>query len=220
MFFANSADVDRRRKPLGKSHALFQTLSRDMLGKVNKTGIPFFHINERQQIGENFGSRFTAALKFVYEQGFENVIAMGNDTPHLTSQHLLEAYKHLGEGKTVIGPSNDGGFYLLGLPKTQFDQAQFLALPWQHFTLFQKITTVLEPNGTLYMLPTFSDIDDRNDIDVLLQEQNTISPLIYRILKHLASRVTISPLSITTTTASGFLSSLHNKGSPGLRFVI
>ncbi|MEM1339425.1 MAG: DUF2064 domain-containing protein [Bacteroidota bacterium] len=216
LFFANSAKVDQHRKQIGKSEPLFDALTHDMLGKLNKTGIPFFHINEQLQEGEDFGERFTTALKWVYDQGFENVIAIGNDTPHLTSGHLLEAYQLLKQGKTVLGPSEDGGFYLLGLPKTQFDQTRFLGLPWQHFTLFRKITAVLQHNGTLYTLPRFSDLDDLQDIDVLLRGPKTLSLLVYRILKHLAGKTEVLSLSVPSVLANGFLSSLHNKGSPEL----
>lgn len=216
LFFANSAKVDQHRKQLAKSELLFNAMTRDMLSKLNRTGIPFFHFNEQQQVGEDFGSRFIAAMTWVFQQGFENIITVGNDTPQLTTRHLLEARKQLEQGKIVVGPSLDGGFYLLGLSKDQFDPTIFAQLPWQHASLFQKITSLLKQTRVLHILPSFSDIDTTKAIHILLPHKKLISSTLYGILKQFVHRTFVSTRSVQTATACGFIPIHRNKGSPGL----
>jgi len=60
------------------------------------------------------------------------VITIGNDTPILKSHHIVEASRQLESKNVVLGPSLDGGFYLLGIHKTHFNREQFIDLPWQN----------------------------------------------------------------------------------------
>jgi len=73
-----------------------------------------------EQRGSSFGERFDAAFadaKGRLPDGTPLVL-IGADTPHLSPKSLRQALDHLRDFKAVIGPSSNGGFYLLGFSTT------------------------------------------------------------------------------------------------------
>jgi len=69
-----------------------------------------------EQRGNTFGERFDAALQDATNQlpKKTSLVLIGADTPHLSPQFLRKTFDTLNESGAVIGPSADGGFYLLG----------------------------------------------------------------------------------------------------------
>jgi glycosyltransferase A (GT-A) superfamily protein (DUF2064 family) len=196
---------------------LFQTLTQETLQKAKKTGLPCFHISEKEQTGNSFGERFTNAIQTVFEEGFDNIITIGNDTPQLKTTHLLKTEAALEAGETVLGPSLDGGFYLMGIHKSNFDKESFKRLPWQRFSLFNKISSLVElTNSLLYQLPVLSDIDTIKDVKRLAYFKNSISSTVLQLLMQLlqlGKELQTIVISLFLTT---FLQQAFNKGSPVL----
>ncbi|MEW2920674.1 DUF2064 domain-containing protein [Muricauda sp. ANG21] len=215
LVFANSADTDSHIKKIGGNTSLFDALNEHSLKIVKASGLPYFHFTEKEQVGETFGERFTHALQSLFDKGFANIIAIGNDSPQLKTQHLLEAHQHLQLGKTVLGPAVDGGFYLLGLHASNFNPESFAGLPWQMTTLFNATRHHFESGGcTVFSLNRLLDIDSASDIKRL---SNHISTLADRWLS-LFSKIlgeTIAFLEAGHTTRKNiFLFIPFNKGSP------
>ena len=134
------------RKSIPKGQALFDVLNNNILKTVQKSGLPYFLYTEKEQNGHSFGSRFVNAIQEVFDKGFTNIITVGNDTPQLKTSHLNTAATQLEAHKFVIGPSTDGGFYLMGLEKSQFDATAFLELPWQSSRLCSSLEMILTKN--------------------------------------------------------------------------
>ena len=84
LIFANSAQKEAALKPFQSSKALYHLLNTKTIATAKKAGLPFFHYSESEQVGYSFGERFTSAITSVFNKGFENIIVIGNDTPHLT----------------------------------------------------------------------------------------------------------------------------------------
>lgn len=215
LVFANSASQEFEQKPFVKNTVLFETLNQETLTKVRKTGLPYFHFTEKEQVGSSFGERFVNAIQEVYKKGYDNVITIGNDSPQLKTSHLLEANKQLLLGKTVLGPTFDGGFYLMGLHKSNFDSSLFKRLPWQRFGLFNRISQLFEnSNSHLFRLPVFEDIDTEKDIVKLLGFSKSISITIKNILLSIEEKgLSLFKLRIIANFEL-FSSPLFNKGSP------
>lgn len=76
----------------------------------------------RDQGGGELGARLLAAAP-PYP-----VILIGADAPDLSAQHLLEAEAALNDGRPVLGPAEDGGYWLLGLPRPI--PRVFDGIPW------------------------------------------------------------------------------------------
>ncbi|WP_350289482.1 DUF2064 domain-containing protein [uncultured Croceitalea sp.] len=215
LIFANSASTEFELKPFAKSAALFEALNKETLVKVKKTKLPYFHFTEKEQLGTSFGERFVNAIQEVYQKGFDTIITIGNDSPQLKAAHLLEAYKQLQLGKTVLGPTFDGGFYLMGLHKANFNASLFKRLPWQRFGLFNRISQLFENNNSqLFRLPVFEDIDTERDVAILLNFTKTLSSFILLLLNKISSYLdTIFPKQ-ENISHTNFSLSFYNKGSP------
>ncbi len=125
LVFARSSKEETVHKSIYNGAQLFDSLTDYTLEIASKTHLPYFHFSEEQQIGDTFGERFINAIQAVFEKGYEQVITIGNDTPQLKVSHIIEAEKQLSSNKSVLGPSADSGFYLMGLHKSQFDHYAF-----------------------------------------------------------------------------------------------
>lgn len=72
-------------------------------------------VRHRPQTGGSFGTRLDHALRSCLERCGGPVVVVGTDVPDLATRHLEEAIARLGNDRdrVVVGPSPDGGFYLL-----------------------------------------------------------------------------------------------------------
>tara|TARA_R110000868_G_scaffold117072_1_gene311057 strand:- start:505 stop:1194 length:690 start_codon:yes stop_codon:yes gene_type:complete len=220
LVFANSAKEELVHKSIPNSEQLFDKLTQSTLRKAKDTGLPTFHISDKDQVGSNFGERFTNAIAAVFDRGFNNIITIGNDTPHLKTQHLKNTAKQLALGKTIIGPSVDGGFYLLGLQKNNFDVSNFKKLPWQRYSLYSQISTWLQSESCeLIKLPVLQDVDNEKDLRSLLLFSKTLSTSILLLIIGLL-RVKIRLFHKRNNSANLFSNKcFYNKGSPEISFV-
>ena len=220
LVFANSAKEDLANKHIAKGEQLFDVLTQTTLKKAKNTGLPVFHFSDKDQVGATFGERFTNAIANVFERGFSNIITIGNDTPHLKTQHLRHTAQQLAMGKTVIGPSNDGGFYLLGLQKSNFQVAEFQNLPWQRFSLYHQISLWLqEESSELIKLPVLKDLDNERDLESILSFSSGLSSTILLLIIGLLKRsrsLYYTKVSFSAIFPNSFL---YNKGSPEVSFI-
>lgn len=216
LIFAQSGAAEKANKSFFKSSELFDVLNQETIKKVEASDIPYFLISENEQIGTSFGERFTNALEHLFNLGFENVITIGNDTPFLKTKQLQLTAQKLQENKTVLGPSVDGGFYLMGLHKSQFNKSAFLKLPWQSYQLFKRITALLTKKKQVHFLSHLVDIDTFADVKTISKTFKNISKKLRKlIISILSINIGLTPLKssriIVITIYAHF-----NKGSPTL----
>ena len=76
-----------------------------------------FSYKERLQSGADVGVRMQDAFQQLFELGYQNCIIIGSDLFDLQDSHINEAFSKLKYNVDVIGPAEDGGYYLLGLKK-------------------------------------------------------------------------------------------------------
>ena len=105
----------------------------------------------------NLGDRMLAALQneLVHSQ---KVIIIGSDCPYITPNHIESVSQALDRVDTVIGPSTDGGFYLLGLRK--IDDDIFDNIQWSSELVCQQLKMNLNQRAW-----TFSELEPLTDID-------------------------------------------------------
>jgi glycosyltransferase A (GT-A) superfamily protein (DUF2064 family) len=104
------------------------------------------------------------------------VIAVGADSPALTVVHLEAALEALRVCDTVIGPSIDGGFYLLGLKRCR--SGLFCSLQWSTAQTRQALKTKLQQEMfAIAELEPLFDIDTPDDL-LLLEQHLTADPSI------------------------------------------
>lgn len=190
LVFALSANEEVNHKAIKKGEILFNALTADTLRKVKCTNLPYFHITEQQQDGDSFGERFANAIQTVFEFGFTRIITIGNDSPQLKSNHIRKAANALAKGKNVLGPSTDGGFYLMGLRQEHFKKDSFVALPWQTQRLFQATQHhFCELNEDTLRLASLSDVDSMSDVKQLLINVKSLAAELRLLILHLFNRL-------------------------------
>ncbi len=214
LIFANSATQEKNRKFFLKSEVLFDALNKEAILKAKQTGLPYFLVSEKEQSGATFGERYTNALASIFDQGFDHVISIGNDTPQLCSQHILDAAREVKRNKAVVGPSKDGGFYLLGIHKSSFNPDLLLQLPWQKVQLLETLLQVFsQKNIHAKKLQVLQDIDTLEDVQAL-KDAFYISGTIRFILCQIASLKVFGTTYVTNYTFKPRSTQLYNKGSP------
>lgn len=169
LFFSRSASEECQSKSFSKKDGTNSKISQRLIqhtrDQIKKTDFPFFYIGSKEQSGKNFGERFSNALNSVFNKGFDNVIAVGNDCPLLEAKNIIDACRLLEEGINVLGPSEDGGIYLLGIRKTDFGKKYFQNLKWQSSGLFLDIQQYFESRkGQVSLLDSKQDIDQESDL--------------------------------------------------------
>ena len=115
------------------------------------------------QSGKNLGERMMNAFEFGFKKGYKRIIGIGSDLPDIKAELLDLAIKKLDTSDTVLGPSHDGGYYLIGMNK--FMPFIFENKPWSRNNLFKKTTQeILEKGYSLDKLTLLNDIDNIDDL--------------------------------------------------------
>ncbi|MBC8046872.1 MAG: DUF2064 domain-containing protein [Fimbriimonadaceae bacterium] len=179
---------------------------------ISQSGLPFFIIDSAHQKGNTFSERFANAIEEVYKSGFENVIAIGNDCPGLTSADLLNTKKQLENNCSVTGPTKDGGLYLIGLEKKYFNFSSFTQLPWESDTIHDAFTIYLSEQSANFVSCTVKyDINDHADIHKLLKSFSASLKLrlyILSVIKSITKKLPVYKI-IFRNTQLQFFSSLR-----------
>ena len=215
LVFAGSAQQDAQQKGFANGEVLFHALTKETLRKDERSGLPYFHSTELEQQGDSFGVRFVHAIQEIFSKGFDSIITIGNDSPQLKTKHLVLAQQQLALGHSVLGPSLDGGIYLMGLHKSQFDAQRFLDLPWQRFALFKRIFQLVQrTTTTVYRLPVLADIDSLNDFLRLSNFVKSVSLHLLALVDLFIATLFWQPARLLGKLVGGYTTILKNKGSP------
>ncbi len=115
------------------------------------------------QKGNGLGERMLNAFDEAFDRKFKKVVLIGSDSFEIKGEHILEAFEQLDEHETVIGPSKDGGYYLIGM-KRPYPQL-FNNKKYGHKqVLSELLTEVAQADISYHLLPTLSDIDTLQDL--------------------------------------------------------
>lgn len=117
------------------------------------------------QKGVDMGSRMERAFKLLIEEGYEKIVIIGYDVPDLPAVLVNNSFSLLDSHGAVIGPSEDGGYYLLGLKKDIFSPALFRDIPWSTSRVYLKTIKKLEKEGISFQsLKKWRDVDRFGDL--------------------------------------------------------
>jgi len=119
------------------------------------------------QTGEDLGERMKNGFAEAISMNFKRVVLIGSDIPDLSLEFIEEAFTSLQEKDAVIGPSLDGGYYLIGFKKETFSPRVFEGIRWSTGSVFEKTLEVLEREGlTVHTLQPLRDIDTVGDLRI------------------------------------------------------
>ena len=126
-----------------------------------------------QQEGNNLGERLANVAEKLFPQGFKKVILVDSDTPNLPPRMLRAAIRRLDDVEVVIGPCEDGGYYLIGmksyLPKI------FENIPWStNKVVASTVQRIVDIEATFSLLDEWYDIDRVEDLLRLKRDLTSI----------------------------------------------
>ncbi len=150
--------------------------TRDICGKANASRFVFYSDNidypdiwnehlftKYLQEGKDLGERMSNAFSTVFNLGFKNVSIIGSDCYELKTHHIQQAFVQLEETEVVVGPSKDGGYYLLGMKKLH--SQLFTGKKWGCDDVLQNtIDNLIQHKLKFIELPILYDIDTIEDL--------------------------------------------------------
>jgi len=123
-------------------------------------------------LGDRMGAAFTRALS----GGARRVVIFGSDSPTLPRSVPPLAFHHLQESDLVVGPTDDGGYYLIGCRR--FDPALFEGVEWSTpRTCAQTLANAAKLGYRASLLDRWFDLDSWSDIGRLLADARRGTPL-------------------------------------------
>lgn len=127
------------------------------------------------QDGEDLGERMEKSLTRVFSEGYRKAVIIGSDSPDLPG-HIIElGLLSLRSHDIVIGPSCDGGYYLIGFAKEGFLPEVFRDITWSSAAVFKKTLDIINKAGlNVLVLPEWRDIDTLDDLrDLIRRNEST-----------------------------------------------
>lgn len=117
------------------------------------------------QEGRELGERLTRLFEQGFAANYDQIVIVGSDTPHLPPAFLVDAWGRLKISETdiVLGPAEDGGYYLIGLKAMQ--AGLFSGIAWSTgAVLGETRERARENNLVVTQTPPWYDIDTINDL--------------------------------------------------------
>lgn len=112
----------------------------------------------RQQQGEDLGERMHQAAADCFAEGFDRVVIIGTDCLDLTREDMVAAFECLHHIDFCLGPSTDGGYYLIGMRVIRSEP--FRDVQWGTDTVLTKtLEKVDQIEHNVNLLPEKEDID-------------------------------------------------------------
>ena len=123
------------------------------------------------QMGTDLGERLASATQWAIEQGYTKILLVGSDSPTLPIAYVSKASTLLDSRDIVLGPSTDGGYYLIGFSATNIATSVpfiFQEIAWSTADVFQQtVERIRSLQTTLGLLPPWYDIDTAEDLAFL-----------------------------------------------------
>jgi rSAM/selenodomain-associated transferase 1 len=121
------------------------------------------------QRGPDLGRRLENALSHYLNLGFARVVIMDSDSPTLPGEYLQQAFDALEKHDVVIGPCDDGGYYLIGLKRRTPRLLTEVRMSTPNVTA--DTLAIADKMGLkVAQLPTWYDVDDAESLERLCRE--------------------------------------------------
>ena len=129
--------------------------------KITENGIWNSNFSKELQIGNDLGDKMKNAFENAFKNGYKKAIVIGSDLYDLEPHHIAEAFEKLNSNDAVIGPAQDGGYYLLGLKKNH--ESIFQNKEWGTSSVRKDTLKDLEKDS-VHLLEELNDVDVVEDI--------------------------------------------------------
>lgn len=127
----------------------------------------------RKQRGDDLGSRMYNALSDALKE-YDRCILIGTDVPELKRSDILSAFLSLNKKDIVLGPTTDGGYYLVGMK--QPIRALFSNKTYGHKDVFRDACRAVCATHSIGLVRAIHDIDTNRDIHEYMWRLRKIQP--------------------------------------------
>ena len=117
------------------------------------------------QVEGDLGQRLQQTFESGFQAGLERIVIIGSDCPEIASHHLEQALQQLHSHDVVLGPAEDGGYYLVGISRICAELFEGIAWGTEH-VFAQTAAIAHRLNRSLATLETLNDIDRPEDIAI------------------------------------------------------
>jgi uncharacterized protein len=137
------------------------------------------------QQGIDLGARLHHAFRWTYDRAYQRTIIIGSDSPQISLKIVEQARKALDKADVVLGPADDGGYYLIAM-RSPYDV--FRGIPMSTNVVAQKTIKLAQSQGLkVHTLENLFDIDELPDLVRLAQLLEIDSSLAPETATHLAT---------------------------------
>ena len=163
-------------KSLQKSKLIEISLAISGLGQNNcrkwskELGIKKFNLQGKGCLGEKMKRQIIINQKFCKQNKIKNIIFIGTDLPDLCHLDLLNTIRELKQNDLILGPSNDGGYWLIGLSEKIISKhlhLPFINIRWSKENVLQK---TIDNFASIKLQYKF--LDKKIDIDTIIDIEN------------------------------------------------
>jgi rSAM/selenodomain-associated transferase 1 len=132
------------------------------------------HIQFFPQHGKNLGEKMHNSFEYLLNKGYTKVVLMGADIPDIQPTDINKAFEALGNHDIVLGPTIDGGYYLIGMRKVYreiFDDK----LKWGNRSVLEGTIDIANSLGLrTSLIEKLRDIDTKEDLLAFLEKTKNI----------------------------------------------
>ncbi|MBQ7561781.1 MAG: TIGR04282 family arsenosugar biosynthesis glycosyltransferase [Synergistaceae bacterium] len=136
----------------------------------------------RQQTGGNLGEKMNNAMREIFYTGYNRVVLIGSDIPSVRHENIERAFDSLNHSDVVIGPSEDGGYWLIGMKK--FISDAFNISRYGDSSVLDSTIMKLNDSGIIYnLVDTLQDLDTPDDIKIFMSQADNQDRKTYKYLE-------------------------------------
>ena len=163
-------------KSLQKTKLIDVSIAIAGLGRKNcrrwskELGIKKFNLQGKGCLGEKMKRQIIINKKFCTQHKIKNIIFVGTDLPDLCHQDLLHTSRYLQQNDLILGPSNDGGYWLIGLSEKIISEhlnLSFTNIKWGTKNVLQNTI-----DNFAYTKLKYKFLDKKIDIDTISDIEN------------------------------------------------
>ncbi len=127
------------------------------------------------QQGKDVGERMDIAIRALLDSGAEKAVLTGADIPDLNSAVIAQAFAALDDAEIILGPAEDGGYYLIGM-KSPHPEI-FHEIPWSTPRVFEETVSILDHLRLHYRcVEMLSDLDTPDDYNRFIIRNARLRP--------------------------------------------
>jgi hypothetical protein len=191
LLFARTPSEEARAKRIGRARALFALARRRVRDAATLPGVDLLLVgtgpHALPQRGRTFGERLANAFADARALGYREIVAVPTDVPGLGRRQIVAAFDRLRDNTTVLGPSPDGGVYLIG---HRGDLALLEGVRWRTpFVLADLLANAEDSKdggdatGTAALLEPLADVDRLSDLRRLGDLDAQAAEMVARLLR-------------------------------------